>query len=177
MLTCEPVSQLTFFLFQVKNSKFGGGSTFLVRSGGLPNHSTWHLSTCENFLVTHQSLLPTLKLLQLDQAAWTGTQPEKFSIYLMMEVMVECLGMNWSREKKLFISRGAFGDGGRWKTAGQSSSQSRQPSLPSASLNRWPSPQIRFECKIVRVQGLCRVLVKRYIAQFFKGRSLGNKLN
>ena len=118
-----------------------------------------------------------LKLLQLDQAAWTGTQPEKFSIYLMMEVMVECLGMNWSREKKLFISKGAFGDGGRWKTAGQSSSQSRQPSLPSASLNRWPSPQIRFECKIVRVQGLCRVLVKRYIAQFFKGRSLGNKLN
>ena len=141
------VSNLSFF--QVKKSKFGRGSALLVRSGGLPQPldltfvNLWKL--CE-----HQTLptnTPATPASGGSNSLNWKTSPRNI---LIMEVMVECLGINWSK-RGIVLKKGEVGDGGR--IAGQSSNPSQQASLPSTSLNRWP-PQMNVQCNAyLRVLG------------------------
>ena len=127
---------LNFSCFRWKNQSLAEGQLYWWGRVVSPNHSTWQSSTCENLVNCC-----CIKLFQQNSCntccRWIKqTELENFPRnILMMEVMVECLGMNWSKEE-LSYKKGEVGDGGR--IAGQSSNPSRRASLPSASLNRWP---------------------------------------
>ena len=130
--------------FQVKKSKFGRGSTFLVRSGGLPQPldltlvNLWKL--CE---LLHQTLpTKTPAAGGSNSLNWKTSQETSW----WWKWWWSALGWTDPKEES-FSKRGDVGDGGR--IAGQSSNPSLQASLPSSSLNRWPPPQMTVQCTVV----------------------------